>query len=149
MRDEYRIKQRYYLKNPCRRSSTSKWMNFSEMVWSSRPGGHLEHPLYLWLKRRKRCELNAKVIPDAYPLPWINHILEKLKDAKYISMLDLKSGYWQIPMARISREYTAFTVPGRRLFHWKVMLFGLCTFGPGYISACIGRSHRTRHDDRS
>ncbi|KAM8702049.1 hypothetical protein ACLKA7_001964 [Drosophila subpalustris] len=43
----------------------------------------------------------------------------------YISTLDLKSGYWQIPMARGSREYTAFTVPGRGLFHWKVMPFGL------------------------
>ncbi|KAL7726418.1 hypothetical protein ACLKA6_004558 [Drosophila palustris] len=28
-------------------------------------------------------------------------------------------------MARGSREYTAFTVPGRGLFHWKVMPFGL------------------------
>ncbi|KAL7725992.1 hypothetical protein ACLKA6_005741 [Drosophila palustris] len=28
-------------------------------------------------------------------------------------------------MARSSREYTAFTVPGRGLFHWKLMPFGL------------------------
>ncbi|KAL7723925.1 hypothetical protein ACLKA6_011999 [Drosophila palustris] len=28
-------------------------------------------------------------------------------------------------MARNSREYTAFTLPGRGLFHWKVMPFGL------------------------
>ncbi|KAH8320338.1 hypothetical protein KR059_003817, partial [Drosophila kikkawai] len=34
-------------------------------------------------------------------------------------------GYWQIPVAPASREYTAFTVPGRGLFHWKVMPFGL------------------------
>ncbi|KAL7727252.1 hypothetical protein ACLKA6_016010 [Drosophila palustris] len=61
----------------------------------------------------------------AYPLPRIHHILERLRNARYISTLDLKSGYWQIPMARGSREYTAFTVPGRGLFHWKVMPFGL------------------------
>ncbi|KAL7725407.1 hypothetical protein ACLKA6_000168 [Drosophila palustris] len=70
-------------------------------------------------------QLNANSIPDAYPLPRIHHILERLRNAKYISTLDLKSGYWQIPMAHGSREYTAFTVPGRGLFHWKVMLFGL------------------------
>ncbi|KAH8323018.1 hypothetical protein KR059_009170, partial [Drosophila kikkawai] len=44
-------------------------------------------------------QLNAKSIPDAYPLPRINHILERLRNAKYISTLDLRNGYWQIPMA--------------------------------------------------
>lgn len=58
-------------------------------------------------------------------MPRINSILERLREARYISTLDLKSGYWQIPMAKQSRECTAFTVPGRRLFQWKVMPFGL------------------------
>ncbi|XP_050745764.1 uncharacterized protein LOC127011736 [Drosophila biarmipes] len=70
-------------------------------------------------------QLNAHSIPDAYPLPRITHILERLRHAKYISTLDLKSGYWQIPVAESSRECTAFTVPGRGLYHWKVMPFGL------------------------
>jgi len=51
--------------------------------------------------------------------------LERLRHAKYISTLDLKSGYWQNPVAESSRECTAFTVPGRGLYHWKVMPFGL------------------------
>ncbi|KAL7726614.1 hypothetical protein ACLKA6_010479 [Drosophila palustris] len=55
----------------------------------------------------RQNQLNANSIPDAYPLPRIHHILERLRNAKYISTLDLKSGYWQIPMARGSREYTA------------------------------------------
>ncbi|BFF99977.1 uncharacterized protein DMAD_00086 [Drosophila madeirensis] len=70
-------------------------------------------------------QLNARSVPDAYPLPRINHILERLRNAHYISTLDLKNGYWQIPLAEGSRECTAFTVPGRGLFHWKVMPFGL------------------------
>jgi len=48
--------------------------------------------------------LNARSIPDAYPLPRIHH-------SRFISTLDLKSGYWQIPVAPSSREYTAFTLP--------------------------------------
>jgi transposase InsO family protein len=133
MRDEYPIKQRYYPKNP----AMQKIIN--EQVDELLRDGRIEPsrspysaPIVLVGKKTgemRMCvdyrQLNAKSIPDAYPLPRINHILEKLKDAKYISTLDLKSGYWQIPMARSSREYTAFTVPGRGLFHWKVMPFGL------------------------
>ncbi|KAH8249813.1 hypothetical protein KR032_003498, partial [Drosophila birchii] len=70
-------------------------------------------------------QLNAKSVPDAYPLPRINHILERLRNAKYISTLALRNGYWQIPMERESRACTAFTVPGRGLFQWRVIPFGL------------------------
>jgi len=52
---------------------------------------------------------------------------------------DLKNGYWQIPVAPASREYTAFTVPGRGLFHWKV------TFGTGNLSASPGYCHLPGH----
>jgi len=41
-------------------------------------------------------QLNAHSVPDAYPVPRINHILEKLRQARYISTLDLKHGYWKI-----------------------------------------------------
>jgi len=70
-------------------------------------------------------QLNAHSVPDAYPVPRINHILEKLRQARYISTLDLKHGYWKIPMAKDNRQFTAFTVPGRGICQWKVMPFGL------------------------
>ncbi|KAH8398236.1 hypothetical protein KR215_009953, partial [Drosophila sulfurigaster] len=44
-------------------------------------------------------QLNERSVPDAYPLPRITYILERLRHAKFISTLDLKNGYWQIPMA--------------------------------------------------
>lgn len=63
---------------------------------------------------------------NAYPLPHIEAILNKLRATKFISTLDLKQGYCQIPfLKQKSRQYTAFTVPGRGLFQWKVMPFGL------------------------
>ncbi|BFF96473.1 uncharacterized protein DMAD_05111 [Drosophila madeirensis] len=36
-----------------------------------------------------------------------------------------RHGYWQIPLDKASRQFTAFTVPGKGLFQWKVMPFGL------------------------
>ncbi|TDG38895.1 hypothetical protein AWZ03_014685 [Drosophila navojoa] len=38
-------------------------------------------------------------------------------------------------MAADSREYTAFTVPGRGLFQWRVMLFGLHSAGATFQRA--------------
>ena len=40
--------------------------------------------------------------------------------------MDLKYAFWQIPLAPEVRPYTAFTVPGRPLYQFKVMPFGLC-----------------------
>ena len=62
---------------------------------------------------------------DAYPLPYINAILDKLRKARYISSIDLKQGYWQVPLAPESRPITGFTIPSRGLFQFKVMPFGL------------------------
>ncbi|XP_070851494.1 uncharacterized protein [Drosophila suzukii] len=73
----------------------------------------------------RTAQLNAHSVPDAYPVPRINHILEILRQARFISTLDLKHGYWQIPMAKDSRQFTAFTVPGRGLYQWKFMPFEL------------------------
>lgn len=69
-------------------------------------------------------QLNAVTRKDAYPLPLISSILDRLRDAKYLSSLDIKSAYWQVPIAESSRDCTAFTVPNG-LYRFKVMPFGL------------------------
>ncbi|KAH8346012.1 hypothetical protein KR084_004225, partial [Drosophila pseudotakahashii] len=53
-------------------------------------------------------QLNAHSVPDANPLPRIGHILERLRNAKFISTLDLKSGYRQIPMAAFFQRSIAY-----------------------------------------
>ena len=55
-------------------------------------------------------------------------ILSKLRSAKYITTIDHSKAFQQIPLARNSREYTAFTVPGRGSFQYKTMPCGLSSF---------------------
>lgn len=77
----------------------------------------------LCLDSRKLNDVTKK---DAYPLPKIDGHLGRLANTKYISSIDLKDAFWQIPLDEESREKTAFTIPGRPLYQFKVMPFGLC-----------------------
>lgn len=70
-------------------------------------------------------QLNKVTERDAYPLPFVNATLDKLRDARYISTLDIKSAYWQIPLAEESRPLTAFVIPNRGLFQFRRMPMGL------------------------
>ncbi|XP_061110533.1 uncharacterized protein LOC133136803 [Conger conger] len=69
-------------------------------------------------------KLNAISEFDAYPMPRIDDLLEKIGAAKYITTLDLCKGYWQVPLEKSCRPYTAFRTPAG-LFQFTVMPFGL------------------------
>lgn len=127
------IKQRHYTMSPARQKlveeELEKMLDLnivepSRSPWSS--------PIVLLDKpdgSRRFCinfkALNAVTKPDAYPLPKVTHILDRLRDARYLSSLDIKSAFWQIPLDPDSKEKTAFTVPGRGLYHFNAMPFGL------------------------
>ena len=52
-------------------------------------------------------KLNQITVNDSHPLPFISDLLDSVKDAKYFSLLDLRSGYWQIPVVQKDRAKTA------------------------------------------
>ncbi|KAL7304638.1 hypothetical protein TKK_0002885 [Trichogramma kaykai] len=127
------IKQRYRPRNPLMQKiidaevekmtkqgviepSTSAWS--SPIVLAKKKQG--EYRFCIDFKK-----INEVSEIDAYPLPQIEAILNKLREAKYISTIDLKNGYWQVPLAENSKQYTAFTVLGRGLMQFTVMPFGL------------------------
>ena len=68
--------------------------------------------------------LNEVSQADAYPMPRIEDILDKMGSAKFITTLDLCRGYWQIPMEKESQDKTAF-VTSAGLYQFTVMPFGL------------------------
>ena len=43
-------------------------------------------------------KLNNITKMDAYPIPRMDQMLEKVAQARYISTLDITKGYWQIPL---------------------------------------------------
>ncbi|XP_011699177.1 PREDICTED: uncharacterized protein LOC105456665 [Wasmannia auropunctata] len=83
-------------------------------------------------------KLNNASKKDAYPLPYMNAILDKLRAARYISTIDLSQAYFQIPLEINSRELTAFTVPGKGLFHFTRMPYGL-TGAPATFQRLLDR----------
>ncbi len=69
-------------------------------------------------------KLNAQSRFDAYPMPRIDDLLERIGQARYITTLDLCKGYWQVPLDPDSKPYTEFRTPVG-LFQFTVLPFGL------------------------
>lgn len=69
-------------------------------------------------------KLNSVTISDRYPIPEIGEIIAQLGDNKYFSVLDLKSGFHQIPLKEKDIEKTAFTINGGK-FEFTRLPFGL------------------------
>jgi len=69
--------------------------------------------------------LNAMTQKRNYPLPCIDTCLESLGNNSLYSSLDMRSGYWQVPVREEDREKTCF-VTRKGVFGFKVLPFGLC-----------------------
>lgn len=108
--------------------SNSPWCSPAVLV--RKPG-----KVRLCIDSRKLNEVTKK---DSYPLPHINGLLSRLKDTFFISGIDLKDAFLQIRLTESSKEKTAFAIPGKPLYHYKYMPFGLCN-GPQTMSRLMDK----------
>lgn len=69
-------------------------------------------------------ELNKITVKDNFPTPLIDDHIDRLKDKKIFSSLDLKNGFYYVKMSEYSIKYTAFVTPIGQ-FEFLRMPFGL------------------------
>ena len=117
--------------------SNSPWCNAVVLVrkkdWS----------LHFCIDFRK---LNSLTVKDSHPLPCICKTLESLTGAAHFSTFDMNSGFWQVPMAEESKQYTAFTLGSMGLYECESMPFGLCNAPPTFqrlMQNCLGELNLT------
>ena len=67
--------------------------------------------------------LNGVSEADAYPMPRVDDLIDRIGSSCFISIVDLTRGYWQVPVAREACHKTAFTTPFG-LYQSNVMPFG-------------------------
>ena len=68
--------------------------------------------------------LNSVSKINAYPMPHIDELLDRLRKAQFISMMDVTRRYWQIPVALKDKHKTAFySLFG--FFQFQMKPFGL------------------------
>ena len=72
--------------------------------------------------------LNAKTVPDRYPVPNVHDLSSRLHGATVFSKLDLVKGYFQVPMHPSDVEKTCVITPFGA-FEWLFMPFGLRNAG--------------------
>jgi len=95
--------------------SDSPWA--SPIVVVPKPDGSIR----LCVDYRK---VNSISVPDPFPLPRIENLVDKVGRAKYLTKIDMTRGYWQVPLDELSVPVSAFVTPTGH-FEWRYMPFGL------------------------
>ena len=117
--------------------SNSPWSNAVVLVRKK------DGSLHFCIDFRK---LNSLTVKDSHPLPHICETLESLTVAAHFSMFYMNSGFWQVPMAEESKQYTAFTLGSMGLYECESMRFGLCTAPSTFqrlMQNCLGELNLT------
>ena len=117
--------------------SNSPWCNAVVLVRKK------DGSLWFCINFRK---LNLLTRKDSHPLPCIGETLDSLVGSAIYSTFDLTSGFWQVPMAEESKQYTAFILGSMGLFECDRMPFGLCNAPTTFqrlTQSCLGELNLT------
>ena len=68
--------------------------------------------------------LNSITAQDVYPLPNIEHLIQRVAKAEFITTMDLTKGYYQVPLAEKDRHKTALVTPMGK-WQFNKMPFGI------------------------
>lgn len=68
--------------------------------------------------------LNTLTTSEATPMPAITEAMRHLRGANIFFSIDVKSGYWQIPVEEAFRYLTAFATTDGATYQFRVMPFG-------------------------
>jgi len=85
--------------------------------------------------------INRFTLLDAYPLPRIDDIVNKVANYEFFSTIDLKSAYHQVKIRNEEKHYTAFEACGQ-LYQFKRIPFGV-TNGVAAFQRVIDQVIRT------
>ncbi|CAF1461519.1 unnamed protein product [Didymodactylos carnosus] len=76
-------------------------------------------------------KINLITQKDVYPLPRMDDIMEQMAGSKWYSKLDMKSGYFQVPISESDKKKTAFSTQDG-LFEFNRLPQGLMNSPPTY-----------------
>ena len=93
----------------------TEWVN--SMVVITKPNGKLR----ICIDSR---DLNKVIKCEYYPMRTIEEIAARMPNAKFFSVLDASSGYWQVQLDLESAELCTFNTPFGR-YKFKRLPFGL------------------------
>ena len=97
----------------------------------------------------KRClldmrALNSTLMPYSYPITLQDQYLDSFVGSKYFCSLDLRSGYWNIPLHPDSRDWTSFTIPDLGKFRFTRIVQG-CSTSAAYFAESLNYLHLLFH----
>jgi hypothetical protein len=121
-----------YSLSPKERTATETFLDENLATGKIRPSNSPQAAPFFFVKKKdgglRPCQdyhyINEHTVRDAYPLPLISDLIDKLRDAKMFTKFDVQWGYNNVRI-KDGHQWKAAFVTHKGLFEPMVMFFGL------------------------